>query len=101
VISNRNFDIEHLPAEIKSSSRTQGTSLQRSRSRDLTFLRNNFAYHETGLYVLAFGNVETNITFLNTVASWERNTPDKSLQAVTGYTFVGCRLHGAHGQLSR
>ena len=101
MISNRNFDIEHLPAEIKSSSRMQGTSLQRSRSHDLTFLRNNSTYHETGLCFLAFGNVETSLIFLNTVAPWERNTPVKMFPAVTGYTFVECRLHGTHGHLSR
>lgn len=79
----------------------QGTSLQRSRSHDLTFLRNNFTYHETGLCFLAFGNVETSLVFLNSLATWDGNTPVKSLPAVTKYTFVECRLHGAHGQLSR
>jgi hypothetical protein len=80
----------------------QGTSLQRSRSHDLTFLRYNFTYHETGLCFLVFGNVETRLIFLNTAAApWERNAPVKTLPAVTEYTFVGCRLQGVHGHLSR
>ena len=101
MISNRNFDIEHLHAEIKSSSRMQRTSLQRSRSHDLTFLPNNSTYRETGLCFLAFGNVKTSHIFLDNVAPWERNTPVKVFPAVTEYPFVGCRLHGAHGHLSR